>query len=164
MGLFGGDSSSSTSNQYNTDNSNIGSTGGGLAARGNITLTDPGAVDLAKKSLDTVSAAVGKTLDASNASQATAFDFLKSSFDKTLTFTGDTIAKANQANADALAKYQSQATADVQQIAAFATDQNKQSVQQLTENVFRYGAWLLVGLGITAALYAYAQHPRASHA
>lgn len=161
MRLFSSNSSSSTSNVYNTDNSALGAESGGVVLRDStLTLADPGAIDLAKHSLDTVGAAVAQVTAAGQDTEKSAFDFLSSAFEKTLAFTGDTVSRTYAQTTKALEQSQVQAQTSLTEFAALADQSSKQGVQALTENVFRYAAWALVGIAAAGGLYAYASRTK----
>lgn len=161
MGLFSSKSSSSTSNVYNTDNSNLGATDGGVVLRDStLSLVDPGSVALSEKALDTVGAAISKVADTYQAGEETAFEFLGASLDKALDFAGDTVSRTYEQTTKSLEKSQAAADASLKQFVALADQSQKQGVQALTENVFRYGAWALVGLALAGGVYAYASRTR----
>lgn len=133
--LFGKSSSSSSSshNEYNTDNTNLGATEGGVALRDStytLNTFDPGAFDLATNALT----------------------FVEKTYKESLKSVTDAVGQAAKQTTDTLAHYQTQARDSFSDLVKLSSEQNKQGVQALTEDVFKYGMYALVGISLTAAI------------
>lgn len=71
---------------------------------------------------------------------------------KSIDLAGDVASEAIKNTAEILDFYQKQNRDSLNTLAQFATESQKEGVQQLTENVFKYGLWGLGALGATFVL------------
>lgn len=89
-------------------------------------------------------------------------DLAGDSVKRSLNFALDYAGLAAKQTGDVLDSYAAQSRDSLSQLVQFSTEQNKSSVQQLTESIFTTGVYALVAMAGLLALYAYSQRNKAA--
>lgn len=82
--------------------------------------------------------------------------------DRAFDFAADYVGVTAAATSQTLEAYAQQSRGALDELVKFSTEQNKSSVQQLTESVFKTGVYALLGLAGLLALYGFTQRKKAA--